>query len=88
MLLNTTWATQATTLQNEILGSSTGDAQQVFRTTQAPALLGQTLEVREPDLPSAPEQAAIIALEGDQAITVIRDEAGQPEHEPAARRAS
>lgn len=79
VLTNTTWATQATTIENELLGSGTGEPNQVFRTTQAPVLLGQHLEVREFDLPPASEQAAIMAREGADALTVIRDEAGQPE---------
>lgn len=79
LLTNTTWATQATTMQNELLGSGTGEPNQTFRTTQAPVLLGQRLEVREPDLPAASEQAAVVASEGEDAISVIRDEAGQPE---------
>jgi len=74
---NTTWATQAITLQDEILGSSTGETQQVLRTVQAPVLLGQRLEVREPGLLSPSEQAVLEALEGQDAITMVRDEAGQ-----------
>ncbi|UCC63668.1 MAG: baseplate J/gp47 family protein, partial [Anaerolineae bacterium] len=79
LLTNTTWATQATTIQNETLGSSTGQPNQVFRTTQAPLLLGQRLEVRELEVPSPAERATIAALEGEDAITVILDDAGRPE---------
>ena len=76
---NTTWATQAMTIQNEILGSSTGEANQIFRAAQAPVLLGQRLEVQELDIPSVDDRSMIEALEGADAVTVTLDEAGQPE---------
>jgi predicted phage baseplate assembly protein len=79
VLVNTTWATQATTLQDEILASSTGEPDQVFRTTQAPVLAGQRLDVREPKVPPEGEQAALKAVEGDDAIAIRRDEAGRAE---------
>ncbi len=44
---NTTWASQAITLQQEILGSSNGNPEQFFQTTKAPVLEGQQLEVQE-----------------------------------------
>jgi Baseplate J-like protein len=47
LLLNTTMAIQAQTLHNEILGSSDGTESQTFRTTQAPILDGQHLDVQE-----------------------------------------
>jgi Baseplate J-like protein len=47
ILLNTTIAVQAVTHSNEILGSSTGKANQVFRTAAAPILADPVLEVRE-----------------------------------------
>ncbi len=79
VLTNTMWATQATTIHNEILGSSTGEANQSFYTAQTPVLLGQHLEVQESDMPSAEDQALLEALEGQDAITVTLDETGQPE---------
>ncbi|MEC4811807.1 MAG: putative baseplate assembly protein [Scytonema sp. PMC 1069.18] len=47
LLLNTTMAIQAQTLHNEILGSSDSTESQTFRTTQAPILDGQHLDVQE-----------------------------------------
>src|SRR5439155_25923293 len=61
MLLNTTTALQTVTIRNEILGSSDGSSAQKFRATRAPILRGQRLEVREPERPSAAEQAVINA---------------------------
>jgi predicted phage baseplate assembly protein len=79
LLTNTTWASQAMTLTEEELGSSDGNPNQTFSTSQAPVLLGQRLEVGEPQLLSPMEQAQIQTLEGDDAITLMQDESGQIE---------
>ena len=56
ILTNTMWAAQRLTTENEILGSSTGDRDQVFHTTRSPILPGQLLEVLEPStIPEEPE---------------------------------
>ena len=78
MLLNTTMAAQTVTVRNETLGSSDGSANQRFRSTQAPILNGQRLEVREPEMPSASELEMIARDEGDDAVTVINDTGGRP----------
>jgi predicted phage baseplate assembly protein len=78
LLLNTTLAAQTVTIRNETLGSSDGNAGQRFRSTQAPVLFGQRLEVREPEMPSAAELEVITATEGDDAVTLISDAAGRP----------
>ena len=77
--LNTIWATQAATSRNEILGSSNGNPDQFFSTAQTPVLPGQQLEVREREMPSTAEQAALAALEGADAMTLTLDAAGQPD---------
>ncbi|MEG3936013.1 MULTISPECIES: putative baseplate assembly protein [unclassified Microcoleus] len=79
LLTNTMWATQAITLENEILGSSDGTTSQIFRTVQKPVLQGEQLEVQEVKIPSAEERAAIESLEGNEAVKVFRDEAGEIE---------
>ena len=71
ILLNTTVAAQTVTIRNEILGSSDGTENQVFRTTRSPILQGQSLEVREPEMPSETER------KGDNGMTVIKNTAGQ-----------
>jgi hypothetical protein len=48
VLLNTVWAAQVTTIQDEILGSATPDPGQAFTAAQAPVQPGQQLTVREP----------------------------------------
>ncbi len=57
LLLNTTMATQAITIEDEVLGSSNQTANQVFHTIRAPVLAGSQLYIREPELPPANERA-------------------------------
>lgn len=78
VLTNTIWATQALTIQNEILGSSTGEREQVFRFSKTPVVPGQRVEVREPELPSLAEREAIEAQEGKDVITTVKDATGRP----------
>jgi hypothetical protein len=70
LLLNTTWASQTSTSQLEILGSGNGDPNQTLRTAKKPVLPACQLWVSEPDL-----------LPSDSAFStarIERDEAGQP----------
>jgi predicted phage baseplate assembly protein len=78
LLLNTTFAVQTVTQINQVLGSSNGTGQQRFIATRAPVLAGQRVEVREPELPGADDQAVIRDEEGDGAINVVRDATGRP----------
>ena len=66
--LNTTMAIRAITVLNDILGSSTGKPEQKFRTTQSAVLPHPILDVREPTLPPAHEQAHIREESGESAI--------------------
>ena len=68
VLLNTTMASQSVTMISEVLGSSNGAPGQRFRTTKAPVLAGQQLEVLEPAMPSVEAQRMIREDEGDDAI--------------------
>ena len=61
LLPNTAFATQTTTLRNEVLGSSDSSANQQFRTTRSPVLAGPQLEVRESEAPSTQELAVLTA---------------------------
>jgi hypothetical protein len=45
--LNATWAVQVQTINDEVLGSGTGQPQQSFFCTQTPVLPGEHIEVRE-----------------------------------------
>jgi len=75
--LNTTMAAHCTTVANEILGASNGQPNQRFRTTRAPVLEGQVLQVREQTWPSTAERARIIKDEGADAIQRIATPAGK-----------
>lgn len=77
--INTTWATQVTTIANEILGSGNGNPGQTFYTAQRPVQPGQQVLVREPELPAAAEREALMAAEGADAVIVIEDATGQPD---------
>jgi Baseplate J-like protein len=52
VLTNTTWANQATRLTDEILGSSQGSPNQKFQLVRSPVLLGEQIEVEEPQSPA------------------------------------
>lgn len=78
VLLNTTTAIQTVTIQNENLGSSEGSEKQTFQTTRQPVLVGQQLEIREPEMPSVLEKQNIEREEGKEAITVIYETTGRP----------
>jgi hypothetical protein len=78
VLLNTAMAAQTLTIRYEVLGSSDGSANQTFQTIRAPVLSGQSLEVREPEMPSGDELDAVLEDEGADAISVVRDAAGTP----------
>ncbi len=73
VLLNTTLAAQAVSLTNEVLGSSNENQGQRFRSTQAPVLPGQQLEVEEAGFPAADELAIIMQEEGDDAVRTGAD---------------
>jgi len=71
-LLNTTEAIEGATIENDILGASNGKPAQKFRTTQAPVLAGQVLEVREPKAPPLKEIKEIEETEGPCAIVRVK----------------
>jgi hypothetical protein len=77
LLLNTVPARHVLTLENELLGSSTGKPSQMFRCHRSPVLEGLVLEVREPDLPEDQELAALRVWAGDAAVREERDQRGR-----------
>jgi hypothetical protein len=79
VLLNTTWAAQVATVDNEILGSSNGNPNQAFTTAQTPVQPGQHVLVRERERPAPADERALAAQEGADAVTVTLDAAGQPD---------
>ncbi|MEU6535395.1 putative baseplate assembly protein [Streptomyces sp. NPDC047000] len=73
ILPNTTWATQAVTVTDEILGSGTAEAGQRLTTAQNPVLDGQRLMVREPERPPADEEAELNGAGGADAVSAVED---------------
>jgi hypothetical protein len=76
ILTNTIWATQGISIDREILGSSSGEPNQTFPTSKSPVLMGQILEVEEPEMPSVAEVETIIREEGEDAIAPVFDSGG------------
>ena len=77
LFLNAVEALQATTVQNEVLGSSNGRKHQVMQLAKAPVLAGQRIWVQEPERPAAAEEAAIQQEEGADAVQ-DRPGSGEP----------
>lgn len=71
---NTTWAIQAETIKNEILGSSDGEPDQTFSFLKFPVLEDQEIRVRETI--SEEEKQTLIGSLGEEAIFELRDEKG------------
>jgi phage-related baseplate assembly protein len=76
--LNTVRATNALTLRDEILGSSDGMPDQRFTFSRSPVLEGQRIVLREREMPSEKELAAIVRDEGEDAVREVQT-AGGPE---------
>ncbi|MCL4707736.1 putative baseplate assembly protein [bacterium] len=72
---NTTWAFQAETRRDEILGSSSGEAGQAFRFFRFPVRAGQIVRVRE--VLTEEEKEELIKLFGEQALHEVKDELGK-----------
>ncbi len=68
ILTNTVWASNVTTVRDELLGSSTGEPGQTMRAANAPILPGERIEVRERGVPSTPELLDLVAEQGDGAV--------------------
>ncbi|HWP92872.1 MAG TPA: putative baseplate assembly protein [Thermodesulfobacteriota bacterium] len=72
---NTTWALQAETIKDEILGSSDGEPGQSFSFLKFPVLEGEEVRVRES--PSEEEKQALISALGQDAIFEVNDGQGK-----------
>ena len=68
VFLNTIPAVQAATVQDQTLGSGTGQPGQTLRFTRTPVLPGQQVMMREPEPPTDEERLALAAEEGDDAV--------------------
>jgi hypothetical protein len=79
VFLNTVRVAQATTISNELVGSSNGRQNQVFRLSTPPVFPGQRLLVREPERPSAEEEAVLQQEGGGDTIQRREGTAGATE---------
>jgi len=75
---NTTWALQAGTIKDEMLGSSNGEPHQTFACLKFPVLPGEEIRVRE-TLSEEEKQVLTTAVEneGKKAIVEVKDETGK-----------
>ncbi|HSB52514.1 MAG TPA: putative baseplate assembly protein, partial [Dissulfurispiraceae bacterium] len=72
---NATWAVQAETIKNEIIGSSDGQPEQAFTFFKFPVMEGE--EVRVKEVLSDEERQALVAAYGETVISEIRNETGE-----------
>jgi predicted phage baseplate assembly protein len=78
LLLNSVPAVNAVEVKNETLGHSDGTPDQRHAFARFPVLPGERVLVREHELPSKRDLKRIIREEGDDAIQVETDDAGNP----------
>ena len=78
LLLNTVSAVHAAEVRGEVLGHSDGTPDQRFTFSRFPVLPGARIRVREHDMPGLREQRRLLEEEGEDALRIERDEAGNP----------
>lgn len=78
VLPNTVACVNAVTVEGETLGHSDGTPDQRFELVRKPVLPGESILVRESEVPGKREEKKILAEEGEDAIKVLRDEGGNP----------
>jgi hypothetical protein len=74
--LNTVWAENAETVNDELLGSSDGSGKQQFQFNRSPVLPGQQVRVNEREIPADEDLHKILEEEGEDAVVIERDEQG------------
>jgi hypothetical protein len=74
--LNSTWATQAATIDNELLGSSDGTQFQTFQVVQTP-VLSEIIRVNEKGRISEDEKHVLIETYGEQTVSEVVDTFGE-----------
>lgn len=78
LLLNTVSAIHATEIEREVLGHSDGTPDQRFTFSRFPVLPGEQIVVREHEVPTKRELTKILQEEGENAVKIEADEAGNP----------
>jgi Baseplate J-like protein len=79
LVTNTVWATQATEILGEVIGSGTAEPDQQLTTSQRPVLTGQVVEITEPEMLSKSALAALVAEEGPDCVTVVPGSGPEPQ---------
>lgn len=72
---NTTWAIQAETIKDEILGSSDGEPSQTFSFLKTPVLEGEKIVVSE--VLSDEEKKHLVDASGEDALYEVKDDSGE-----------
>ncbi len=78
VLPNTVAALNAMTVEKEVLGHSDGTPDQRFTFARFPILPGERIHVRENEVPTKRDLRRILEQEGQDAVAIARDEAGNP----------
>ncbi len=78
ILTNSVMARNHSTINNEVLGSSDGTPDQRYKFSNPPVLEGQHVYVRELTPPNKEEMETIKAEEGEDAVEIETDSAGNP----------
>ena len=73
---NSTYAVQASVVNDEVLGASDLTANQAFQLLN-PLIISQVITINEPSKPSDEEEKAILQEEGSDAIELIQDQNGE-----------
>ncbi len=76
---NAVWSENASVIENEFLGSSNGQPGQIFGCAAKPLLDKQTIEVKEPGIPSEDEMEFIEAGGDAEALRIKRNDSGDIE---------
>jgi len=74
--LNTVWAENVETVDDQFRASGDGNANQTIRLNRPPLLPGQQIWITEREMPPKDEYGKIIEEEGPDALAVERDERG------------
>ncbi|MDC3378840.1 putative baseplate assembly protein [Planctomycetota bacterium] len=78
VLPNSVSSVNAIEIKNETLGHSDGTPDQRFTFNRFPVLPGQSVVVREHDMPGKRELKQLMDEEGEEALKIVTDEAGSP----------
>jgi uncharacterized phage protein gp47/JayE len=76
---NAVLAENAVLVKNELLGTSNGEADQVFNFSMSPLMEGQVIEVKEPGHPTGDEMEMLGIEHGEDAVRLLKNDSGDIE---------